>query len=201
MLNKRTLVLALVAALLLIGCAARQPQLSMTVAAPPTGTPGPAPEAPLPRPEPVAAAPAPVEPEPVALPEPAPAAPAEPVPPPPREFAAVPALTEVHFEFDRHDIGPGDAVILDSNAEWLQEHPELLLLIEGHADERGTNEYNLALGERRARAAMDYLMARGISGERITVLTYGKERPVCAERTEECWARNRRAHFLVKPAE
>ena len=72
------------------------------------------------------------------------------------------------------------------------------MLIEGHCDERGTNEYNLALGERRARATMNYLLAQGLPATRITIISYGKERPVCTEHAESCWARNRRAHFLVK---
>ena len=73
-----------------------------------------------------------------------------------------------------------------------------LLLIEGHADERGTNEYNLALGERRAKATRDYLVSVGIDAGRITVISYGEERPICTEKTDACWAKNRRAHFLVK---
>ncbi|PYM03932.1 MAG: hypothetical protein DMD82_15895 [Candidatus Rokuibacteriota bacterium] len=72
--------------------------------------------------------------------------------------------------------------------------------MEGHCDERGTNEYNIALGEHRARAAMNYLIAHGIAAGRMTTFSYGEERPFCAERTEACWALNRRAHFLVKPA-
>ena len=73
------------------------------------------------------------------------------------------------------------------------------MLIEGHCDERGTNEYNLALGERRAKSTMNYLVSQGIQASRITIISYGEERPVCTEKTEECWAKNRRAHFLVKP--
>jgi len=71
-------------------------------------------------------------------------------------------------------------------------------LIEGHCDERGTTEYNLALGERRARATMSYLTGQGVQTSRITLISYGKERPVCTEHNEACWARNRRVHFLVK---
>jgi peptidoglycan-associated lipoprotein len=70
--------------------------------------------------------------------------------------------------------------------------------VEGHADERGTNEYNLALAERRAKAVRDFLASLGVEGARISLISYGKERPVCAEPEESCWARNRRAHFLVK---
>jgi len=89
--------------------------------------------------------------------------------------------------------------VLEASATYLKAHPELLVLVEGHADERGTAEYNLALGERRARAAMNYLVAHGIAADRITLISYGKERPVCTERKEACWARNRRDHFLTKP--
>jgi peptidoglycan-associated lipoprotein len=70
--------------------------------------------------------------------------------------------------------------------------------VEGHADERGTNEYNTALGERRAKAAMTYLASRGVQANRMSLVSYGEERPVCADHTDACWARNRRAHFLVK---
>jgi peptidoglycan-associated lipoprotein len=71
--------------------------------------------------------------------------------------------------------------------------------IEGHADQRGTNEYNLALGERRAKSTMNYLVSQGVQAGRITIISYGEERPVCTERTEACWGMNRRAHFLSKP--
>ncbi|MGH7325620.1 MAG: peptidoglycan-associated lipoprotein Pal [Candidatus Rokuibacteriota bacterium] len=99
----------------------------------------------------------------------------------------------------RYDIRPADTPVLDENARWMKANPRSVILIEGHADERGTNEYNLALGERRAKAAMNYLVAQGVPANRITVISYGEERPLCTERTEDCWARNRRVHFLVKP--
>ena len=73
-----------------------------------------------------------------------------------------------------------------------------MLLVEGHADERGTNEYNLALGDRRAKATMTYLLGQGVAASRINVISYGEERPVCTAHAEQCWAQNRRAHFLVK---
>jgi len=104
----------------------------------------------------------------------------------------------VHFDFDKAVIRSGDAKILDASAGWLKANPEQLLLIEGHCDERGTNEYNLALGERRAKAAMSYLVSRGVQASRITLISYGKERPLCTEKAERCWAQNRRDHFLVK---
>jgi peptidoglycan-associated lipoprotein len=119
--------------------------------------------------------------------------------PSPREFTAVPELKDVFFDFDRYDIRPSDAQVLDANAAWLKQNASQLLLIEGHCDERGTNEYNLALGERRAKAAMNYLVAQGVQANRITIISYGEERPACREKSEACWAQNRRAHFLVKP--
>ena len=118
--------------------------------------------------------------------------------PVPSEFAPVADLRDIHFAFDKHDVRAGDAKILDANAAWLKANARDLLLIEGHCDERGTNEYNLALGERRAKATMNYLVSQGVAAARITVVSYGEERPVCTEHTEACWAKNRRAHFLVK---
>jgi peptidoglycan-associated lipoprotein len=96
------------------------------------------------------------------------------------------------------EIRPHDAKVLDENARWLKAHPNARLLIEGHADDRGTNEYNLALGDRRAKATRDHLISLGVAGARITVITYGEERPLCSEDTEACWAQNRRAQFLAK---
>ena len=119
--------------------------------------------------------------------------------PSPRDFSDVAALKDVYFDFDKYDIRPGDAKILDANAAWLKSNERHLVLIEGHCDERGTPEYNLALGERRAKAAMGYLTALGIQANRISIVSYGDQRPVCTERGEACWAKNRRAHFLAKP--
>jgi len=116
----------------------------------------------------------------------------------PDQFSESSSLRDVHFDFDRHDIRPDDARLLDANAAYLKTNPRHLLLIEGHCDERGTTEYNLALGDRRARAAMNYLVSQGIKSERIQIISYGEERPACRERTESCWATSRRAHFLVK---
>src|SRR6185312_21837 len=116
----------------------------------------------------------------------------------PREFGAVHDMDDIHFDFDTYDIRADAARILDANARWMKANPAALVLIEGHADERGTNEYNLALGERRAKATRDYLVSVGIDAGRITVISYGEERPVCTEKAEGCWAKNRRAHFLVK---
>ena len=116
-----------------------------------------------------------------------------------KEFVAIADLKDIHFDFDKYDIRPGDAKTLDSNAGWLKSNPNHLVLIEGHCDERGTNEYNLALGERRAKSTMNYLVSQGVQASRITIISYGEERPSCSEKTEGCWAKNRRAHFLVKP--
>ena len=141
-----------------------------------------------PAPSPSTAAPAPAA--------PATAAPA--TPPRPSEFAENSNLKDVYFDFDKYDIRPDDAKTLDANAGWLKSNANNLVLIEGHCDERGTNEYNLALGERRAKATMNYLVSQGIQANRITIISYGKERPVCSEKSEACWQKNRRAHFLVK---
>jgi peptidoglycan-associated lipoprotein len=117
--------------------------------------------------------------------------------PPAKDFSPVSDLIDVHFEFDRYDIPPGEAKVLESNARWLRSNRNLVL-IEGHCDERGTSEYNLALGERRAASAMNYLVSQGIAASRITIVSYGKERPQCTDGTDSCWRKNRRAHFLVK---
>lgn len=108
------------------------------------------------------------------------------------------ALKPIHFDFDKANIRPGDAKILDASAKWLSANPNQLLLIEGHTDERGTDQYNLALGDRRAKAAMNYLVSQGVQGERITIVSFGEERPLCREHNEACWSQNRRDMFLVK---
>jgi len=118
--------------------------------------------------------------------------------PTPSEFAEAAALKDIHFAFDRSEILAAEADILNANAAWLTTNGRALVMIEGHCDERGTNEYNLALGQRRASAARDYLVSKGIEARRISTISYGKERPLCTEQAESCWARNRRAHFLIK---
>jgi peptidoglycan-associated lipoprotein len=119
--------------------------------------------------------------------------------PSPKDFVSVPDLLDIHFDFDRSDIRPAAAQVLEANARWLKAHPDHLILIEGHTDERGTNEYNLALGDRRATSSMSYLVSHGVQAGRITVISYGEDRPVCEGPHEGCWSRNRRAHFAVKP--
>ncbi|MCH7861965.1 MAG: peptidoglycan-associated lipoprotein Pal [Proteobacteria bacterium] len=103
----------------------------------------------------------------------------------------------VHFAFDQYDIDPEARAILDSQAQWLTSHPNTRITIEGHCDERGTREYNLALGDRRANAAKNYLASRGISPARITTISYGKERPIALGSDDASWAQNRRAVTIV----
>ncbi len=106
-------------------------------------------------------------------------------------------LKRIHFDFDRYDIRPQDAEILKQNAEVLKKFPKLKIQIEGHCDERGTNEYNLALGERRANSTKNYLLSLGIAGDRISTISYGEERPLDPAQNEEAWAKNRRADFII----
>lgn len=106
-------------------------------------------------------------------------------------------LKDIHFDFDKYDIRPEDAEILKENASLLMRYPRVEIQIEGHCDERGTNEYNLALGERRANAARNYLVSLGITADRIATISYGEERPVDPGHHEEAWAKNRRDHFVI----
>ncbi len=186
----------LMISVVLVGCAKR-PATTTAAAPAPTGGASATAATPTP-PAPSAMAPTPA---PSAMAPPT-AAPQTPVPtarPSPKEFVSIPELKDIHFDFDKYDIRPGDAKTLDANAGWLKSNPDQLVLIEGHCDERGTNEYNLALGERRAKAAMNYLVSQGVQAGRITIISYGEERPLCTEHNEACWSQNRRAHFLVKP--
>jgi peptidoglycan-associated lipoprotein len=106
-------------------------------------------------------------------------------------------LRDVHFEFDSEDLDETARATLDDNLAWLRDNAKARVEIEGHCDNRGTIEYNLALGARRAKAVQDYLTTQGIAADRLTTISYGKELPLCQEDTEECWARNRRAHCVV----
>lgn len=117
----------------------------------------------------------------------------EPAPPPPK--IELVKLEDIHFEFDRYTLSPESRRILSGHAKTLKEDPEVRILIEGHCDDRGTQEYNLALGQRRAQAAKDYLLNSGVDPARITVISYGEERPLDPGSTEAAWSRNRRAHF------
>ena len=112
-------------------------------------------------------------------------------------------MRDIYFDFGAAIVRPVDAKILDANAAWLRAHPAQLVLIEGHCDSLGVtsskNEFNMDLGERRAQAAMNYLVAQGVHSSRITILSYGEERPLCTTEDELCWRQNRRSRFLVKP--
>jgi peptidoglycan-associated lipoprotein len=151
-------------------------------------------------------------------PPPAPPAPsAAPMPQPPPPSLPAAALTEeelfqrktldqlnaerplgdVFFDLDASMVRDDARVVLQQNAEWLRRWTSTRITIEGHGDERGTNEYNLALGERRANAAYDYLAILGVSRDRITVVSKGEEAPFCAEPYEECWQQNRRGRFVI----
>jgi len=192
--RRSRIALVLVLSMLLTTACAKRPALTEVAAPPPTGAAVTAPPAPAP---PVA--PPPAAPPPVAAAPPAPSAPA-PAPPrsAPAEFRPHPELGDVFFDFDRYAIKPDAARTLDASIAWLKANPSALVLIEGHCDERGTNAYNLVLGERRAKAAHEYLVSRGVAAARIETISYGEERPECTERSEKCWSRNRRAHFLTK---
>ncbi len=106
-------------------------------------------------------------------------------------------LKDIHFDFDKYDISPGDVEILKENAALLKKYPKVKIQIEGHCDERGTIEYNLALGERRANSTKKYLLSLGLPGDRISTISYGKERPLDPGHNEEAWTKNRRAHFII----
>jgi peptidoglycan-associated lipoprotein len=106
-------------------------------------------------------------------------------------------LGDVFFEFDRSELGRDGEETLQRHAEWLKRWPTTRARIDGHADSRGTNEYNKDLGMRRAERVREFLAALGISGSRLETVTFGDEHPVCTQATEECWARNRRAHFVL----
>jgi peptidoglycan-associated lipoprotein len=106
-------------------------------------------------------------------------------------------LRDVHFDFDRYDIRPSDAEILRENAAVLMKNPTVKIQIEGHCDERGTAEYNLALGERRANSVKRFLVSLGVPAERLSTISYGKENPLDPGHHEEAWAKNRRGHLTV----
>jgi len=106
-------------------------------------------------------------------------------------------LKEIYFAFDKHDLSTDARATLQGNSVWLKKNPAARIEIEGHCDERGTSEYNLALGAKRAQAAKDYLVTLGIPASRISTISYGEETPVCREHNESCWQKNRRDRFVV----
>jgi peptidoglycan-associated lipoprotein len=162
------------------------------------------PPPPPPPPEPPAAPAPPPPPPPPPAPKPAP-------PPPPAPLSedelfarksldqlnAEMPLADVNFAYDQSAIQDDQRPILQKNAEWMRRWTTTKVTIEGHADARGTNEYNLALGDRRARAVMDYMVSLGIGADRMVVVSKGEEVPLCTEMTEACYARNRRGHFVI----
>lgn len=106
------------------------------------------------------------------------------------------SMKEVYFDFDQYNLDNDDRATLRASADWLKKNPSARAQIEGHCDERGTNEYNLALGAKRAQAAKDYLVSLGIAENRLSTISYGEEIPVCREATESCWQKNRRDRFV-----
>ncbi len=162
--------------------------------------------------KPPAAAPAPPPP-----PAATPTAPPPPPPPPASSSTATPAVSEeelfnrktldelnaerplgdVYFDLDQSNIRDDGRGALAKNAEWLKRWPTTRISIEGHCDSRGTAEYNLGLGERRAVAVRDYLVNLGIAANRVNTVSKGKEQPFCREETEACWSQNRRGHFII----
>ena len=162
------------------------------------------PPPPPPPPEPPAAPAPPPPPPPPPAPKPAP-------PPPPAPLSedelfarksldqlnAEMPLSDVSFDYDQSTIRDDQRATLQKNADWMRRWTTTRVSIEGHADARGTNEYNLALGDRRARAVLDYMVSLGIAADRMTVVSKGEEAPVCTEMTEACYARNRRGHFVI----
>jgi peptidoglycan-associated lipoprotein len=106
-------------------------------------------------------------------------------------------LSDIHFDYNDFTVRPQDSEILKSNADWLQKNANTRVQIEGHCDDRGSEEYNIALGAKRAQAAKDYLETLGIAANRMSTISYGKELPLCTEQTEDCWQQNRRDHFVV----
>ena len=158
---------------------------------------------PAPPPPPVAAAPTQPPPPP---PPPAPAAAPKPAPLTEEQIFAQKSvdqlnaerpLADVFFDYDQSGIRDDGRAPLQKNADWLKRWTSTQITVEGHADARGSSEYNLALGSRRASAVKDYLVNLGIPGNRITVVSKGKEQPVCTAESEQCWLQNRRGHFLI----
>ncbi|MGE5361178.1 MAG: peptidoglycan-associated lipoprotein Pal [Bacteroidales bacterium] len=106
-------------------------------------------------------------------------------------------LGDVYFDYDKYNIRDDARAPLQKDADWMKRWTSTKVTVEGHCDSRGSAEYNLALGERRANAVKDYLVSLGIAADRITAVSKGKEQPVCTEEAESCWAQNRRGHFVI----
>ena len=106
-------------------------------------------------------------------------------------------LKDIHFKFDKYDLDNNSRAILKGNADYLKHNPSLQVEVHGHCDERGTNNYNIALGERRAHSTKTYLVSQGVNSKRVRVISFGEEKPFCFDSNETCWHQNRRAHFMV----
>jgi peptidoglycan-associated lipoprotein len=113
------------------------------------------------------------------------------------ELNAEKPLADVFFDFDSSALKDEARATLQKNAEWLKRWPSTKVTVEGHADSRGTSEYNLALGDRRASVVRDYLVSLGVAGDRVQAISKGEEAPVCTEENESCWSQNRRGHFII----
>jgi peptidoglycan-associated lipoprotein len=183
----RTLARALVPVLLVVlfvGCSKKSPATAPVAPPPPTVEAPPPPPPPPPPPAPAAAPPALTEDEWFARKTVA-------------DLNAERPLGDVFFDYDRAVVRPADQSVLQLNAAWLTRWPTVRVVVEGHCDSRGTSEYNLALGDRRASAVKNYLVSLGVPADRVAVVTKGKESPFCQEETEACWQQNRRGHFVV----
>ena len=182
-------ILALAVTIAVTGCAKKVP-----------------PPAPAPPPPPPAAAPAPPPPPP---PPPAPAAAAVPAAPAAlseeeafarkslEQLNAEHPMDDVYFDLDKSDIRTDARASLQKDSDWLKKWAKVQITIEGHCDSRGSAEYNLALGARRATAVKDYLVSLGLPAARVTIVSKGKEQPFCAQQDESCWQQNRRGHFVI----
>jgi peptidoglycan-associated lipoprotein len=113
------------------------------------------------------------------------------------ELNAQRPLADVFFAYDQSDLGDAARAVLQKNSEWMRKWLSTTVTVEGHADSRGTSEYNLALGERRASAVRDYLVSLGVTATRVNVVSMGEEQPACTEEAETCWHQNRRGHFVI----
>ncbi len=113
------------------------------------------------------------------------------------DFRETDDLSDIHFAYDKYDLTEESKQVLRANADWLKQNPSARIEIQGHCDERGTNNYNLGLGERRALSTMKFLAALGVDSSRIFTISYGEEKPFCFDSNDACWEQNRRAHFMV----
>ena len=106
-------------------------------------------------------------------------------------------LKDIHFKFDKYDLDNDSRQVLQQNAKFLKKNPNMKIEIQGHCDERGTNNYNTALGERRANSTKKFLVSLGVDASRLNAISYGEEKPFCFDSNESCWFQNRRAHFMI----